>query len=252
MTVRLPLLLLTCMGLAACDPITMGLVTAGGGVAVNHQMSATITRTFSDGAPDVQAALIAALGKMSIAVTHREQRGQVEVISGTAGTRAVTMRVEPVTRTSTLLEVAVHQDMLTMDGATAREIVAQTEQALTQAGNPPMIANNATSNRQVNRAAPAAVSDGLPGRTTYYGRDSDAPRSSTARSHERNAAAAANNAASSVSGGAGTAASRTRSPSPSPSPSGAAAGSHASAAPQAQALLPAPYGSRSLAAASAP
>jgi len=162
------LLLGTCMLLAACDPITLGLVTAGGGVAVNRQYSSTITRTFSQGAEPVKAAVLAALERMSIQVTHRERRGEVETFKGVAGERAVTLQVEPVTRTTTLIEVAVRQDLLTLDGATGREIVAQTELALNQQ------AGSASALRLANAPAAntsAAASDGAPGKTTYYGYD---------------------------------------------------------------------------------
>ncbi len=123
-------LLASTLLLAACDPITMGLVTASGGLAVNHQMSSTATRTFSEDSQQVQQAVLAALDRMSMVVTHHDHSGTSERIDATAGSRSVSLRVEPVTRTTTLLQVGVHQDLLTMDGATAREIVAQTEHIL--------------------------------------------------------------------------------------------------------------------------
>ena len=182
MSLRNPLFLLGLLSLTACDPVTMGLVTAGGGVAVNHQMSSTITRTFSSECADVHGALLAALAKMSITVTHSERHKDVEVISGTAGHRDISMRVEPVTRTSTLLEVAVHQDLLTMDGATAREIVSQTEHALDLIH----LASHDSAGMagSIAQTAGAGAEDGLPGRTTYYGRDPEpapaaAPKAAT-------------------------------------------------------------------------
>ncbi|MDE3012282.1 MAG: hypothetical protein KGI67_15475 [Pseudomonadota bacterium] len=183
----IPLLLPASLLLAACDPITMGLVTAGGGVAVNHQMSSTITRTFSLGSAPVEAAVLSALDRMSIQVKHREQHGNVESIQAVAGTRAVSVQIEPVTRTSTLIEVAVRQDLLSMDGATGREIVAQTELALNQqagSGGTGTLAANAPQ---------APANDSLPGKTTYYGYDH--PKATTvakaARAPARAPAAAA-------------------------------------------------------------
>ncbi len=177
--------------LAACDPITMGLVTASGGVAVNHQMAATATRTFSETAQGVQLAVLAALQRMSMVVGKQEQRGEVKVIQATAGTRSVTLRLEPVTRTSTLLEVSVHQDLLTMDGATAREIVAQTEHAL---GLSPTVLNGANATYplpETSARADSATDNGsLPGRTTYYGRDSDATGKEDSKTHAARASRA--------------------------------------------------------------
>lgn len=161
----IPLLLPASLLLAACDPITMGLVTAGGGVAVNHQMSSTITRTFSLGSAPVEAAVLSALDHMSIQVKHREQHGNVESIQAVAGDRAVSVQIEPVTRTSTLIEVAVRQDLLSMDGATGREIVAQTELALNQQ------AGSASMGALAANTPPTPAVDSLPGKTTYYGYD---------------------------------------------------------------------------------
>jgi hypothetical protein len=184
-----PALLLSCLGLAACDPITMGLMTAGGGVAVNHQMSSTITRTFSETSGDVHSALLVALDHMSISVKTTERRGEVETIHAVAGAREVTMRVEPVTRTSTLLEVAVHQDLLTMDGATAREIVAQTEHSLpaVDAAIHTRSSTGQTVPRATQRAGSTIASTAPTGRTTYYGVDSEHPAkpADPARAHER-------------------------------------------------------------------
>lgn len=176
------LLVAGCLGLAACDPMTLGLVTAGGGVAVNHQMSSTITRTFSDSAGQVHAALLSALDHMSIQITHSERRGEIEYIQAVAGKRAVSLQVEPVTRSTTLIEVAVHQDLLTLDGATGREIVAQTEQALgrqARLGSPE--GNLATT------ATPGldGGADSLPGRTTYYGYDSPPAGASAKAAHSK-------------------------------------------------------------------
>ena len=176
MNTRLHLLLGASVLLAACDPVTLGLMTAGGGVAVNRQMSSTITRTFSQGAEPVQTALLAALDRMSIQVTHHEKRGEVDVYEGVAGKRAVTLQLEPVTRTSTLIEVAVRQDLLTLDGATGREIVAQTELALAQQGGTAQAVTNAPG------AAPAALAANFvyaPGKTTYYGYDRPASGNAT-------------------------------------------------------------------------
>lgn len=170
MMLRRSLFALTLLGLGACDPVTLSLVTAGGGVAFNHQMSSTITRTFSEESGNVHGALLAALDRMSIVVKKREQQGEVETIHAVAGTRDITLRVEPVTRTSTLLEVAVHQDLLTMDGATAREIVAQTERALSPAqaaGQTRSFAQNGPQGAKSH----VAEDNGLPGRTTYFGYD---------------------------------------------------------------------------------
>ncbi len=164
----LPLLLSACLLLAACDPVTLGLVTAGGGVAVNRQYSSTITRTFSLGSAPVQTALLTALDRMSIQVTRHEKRGEVDYIEGTAGKRVVSLEVEPVTRTSTLIQVAVRQDLLTLDGATGREIVAQTELALSQQASPSGTARTGQSSLA---GAGGSGSEAATGKTTYYGYD---------------------------------------------------------------------------------
>lgn len=162
---KLPIPVLLCCSalLAACDPLTLGLMTAGGGAAVNHQLSATATRTFSTGAEPVRLAALAALDHMSIQVTHSERHDEIERIEARAGYRTVTLRIEPVTRTSTQLAVAVHQDLLTLDGATGREIVAQTELALNQQ------AGGSDAGRLA--GVPSASDNGTTGHTTYYGYD---------------------------------------------------------------------------------
>ena len=174
-----PLLLTAVFALSACDPVTLGLVTTGGGLALNHQLSGTVARTFSEDPATLHQAVQGALGRMSIEISKDGQDGPAEVIEGVAGTRTVSLRIEPVTRSSTQLSVTVHRDLLTVDAATGREIVAQTEQAmatlLARKGSGASLAGTAPG-----ATTAAATNGGSSGKTTYYGRDTPESKSPAA------------------------------------------------------------------------
>ena len=127
------LALLLCVTLnSACAPVALSLLGAGAGFGLNHEMSGYATKTFSQPLPKVRNALLVALRRMSIRLDNVASQGPTETLKAMAGTRTVGIEIEPLTGTATRIRAVVRKDLLSIDGATAQEIIAQTELVLTR------------------------------------------------------------------------------------------------------------------------
>jgi len=125
------LALLLCVTLnSACAPVALSLLGAGAGFGLNHQMNGYATKTFSQPMPKVRSALLVALRRMSIRLDKVALQGPTETLNAMAGTRTVGIEIEPLTGTATRIRAVVRKDLLSIDGATAQEIIAQTELVL--------------------------------------------------------------------------------------------------------------------------
>jgi hypothetical protein len=116
--------------LYGCNPIALSLLGAGAGLGVNHEMSAIATRTFSQPMLQVHKATLLALHHMSIKIEKVDHSGALETIHATAGDRRIEVELQSLTGTTTRARAMARVDMLTVDGATAQEILAQTERSL--------------------------------------------------------------------------------------------------------------------------
>ena len=109
-------------------------LTAGGvGMAtgVSHTLSGIVYKTFTTPQAQVKHATYGALGRMQIKVLKAKRDGSTEVIEAKAGDREVDIELEALTPTTTRMMVTAKKDGgLLRDGATATEVILQTERQL--------------------------------------------------------------------------------------------------------------------------
>jgi hypothetical protein len=105
---------------------------AGAGVsaAIGHSLNGVSYRTFTANLPAVRKASVRALDHMGIAIESYGKFDAGIIIFARSGGRSVELELEPISRRATRLRVAAHDGGLFYDGATASEIVAQTEKLL--------------------------------------------------------------------------------------------------------------------------
>jgi hypothetical protein len=111
------------------------LLQAGGGVIVKtgteYTASGVVHRTFSIPVADVHAAVLEAFRRTEIGLAKDETSPNGEwTMVGVAEHRKVYVRLTPLTRTLTALELGVKRNLFASDKATGSELLAQTEQAL--------------------------------------------------------------------------------------------------------------------------
>jgi Protein of unknown function (DUF3568) len=117
---------------AGCAPVAVTLLGAGAGFGLNREMSGYASRTFSQPMPKVRNALLIALRRMSIRLDKVAAEGTTETLKAMAGTHTVGIEIEPLTDKATRIRAVVRKDLLSIDPATAQEIIAQTELVLTR------------------------------------------------------------------------------------------------------------------------
>jgi hypothetical protein len=120
--------------LAACQPLAMSMLGGGVGTALRYYGVDGVTyRTFTAPAAEVKQASLAALERMGLTVGSLDRFESGEVIHAHSEQRAIDIEVEPISPKATRVRIAAKNGGMFYDGATASEIVAQTERLLESA-----------------------------------------------------------------------------------------------------------------------
>jgi len=143
--IRTILLIGACLPLAACEPVAIALLGAGASGAWRYNMEGVASRTFTAPAASVKSASLAALERMGIKLDSSSATETSELIYARAARRDIEIELEPISARATRLRVTAKDDAsIFYDGATALEIVQQTEKLLASAA----VANASAGNTQ--------------------------------------------------------------------------------------------------------
>ena len=119
-----------CALLAACEPLAIGLVGAGAGVALRYNLDNIASRTFTASSGAVKSASLVALERMGLALDVTRPLDSGELIVARAPNREIEIELEPITRQATRVRITARTGGVFYDNATARELVQQTEKVL--------------------------------------------------------------------------------------------------------------------------
>lgn len=128
--VALAVLAFSMPGLTGCAAValTAGSLAAGTGIA--HTLSGVVSKTFTAPLKTVEYANLRALKDMGIDVVGRATNENGErVVTAEAKDRKIEILLEPLSARTTRMR-AMAKDGLLQDGATATEIILQTERVL--------------------------------------------------------------------------------------------------------------------------
>lgn len=123
-------LLVAALMLGGCETLSLTLLGIGGSAAVSHQMASTPSRTFTVPLTKVKNASIAALRRMGIEAGDVKKIETGEVITARVGNREIEVELESITAQTTRMRVVARNGGLFYDGATAAEVIAQTQKGL--------------------------------------------------------------------------------------------------------------------------
>lgn len=111
-----------------CAPLALTAAGVGMSVGVSHQLGGIVYKTFTLPQGNVEKATYTALNRMQIKVTQSKREGSTRFIKARAGDRDVEVELESLTPNTTRMAVTARKDAgLLRDGATATEIILQTE-----------------------------------------------------------------------------------------------------------------------------
>jgi len=98
---------------------------------VSHTLGGMVYKTFTAPQASVRKATMGALGRMQIKVKESKRSGSSETIIARAGDRDVEIELEALTPNTTRMLVVARKDGgILRDGATATEIILQTERII--------------------------------------------------------------------------------------------------------------------------
>jgi hypothetical protein len=119
--------------LTGCEPFTMVAAGVGGSAFVNHALNGISYRTFSAPAKNVKTASIGALHRMGLRVVGSERnRNGSETLKAKGIDREIEITLERISPNTTRMKVLARDGSVFFDGATAQEILLQTEKRLTR------------------------------------------------------------------------------------------------------------------------
>src|SRR5260221_4336561 len=122
------LLALAAATMSGC--VAVGLTALGVGMAtgVSHTLSGMVYKTFTTPQAQVKRAALGALHRMQVKVVDTKRDGTTETIRAKAGDRDIEIDLEALTPATTRMAVTAKKDGgILRDGATATEVILQTE-----------------------------------------------------------------------------------------------------------------------------
>ena len=120
--------LVSSFSLGGC--VAVGLTALGVGMAagVSHTLGGMVYKTFTTPQAHVKRATLGALRHMQVKVVKSEHKGATETIVAKAGDRDIEVELEALTPNTTRMMVTAKKDGgILRDGATATEVILQTE-----------------------------------------------------------------------------------------------------------------------------
>lgn len=121
------------LALCGCETVALTALGVGASAGVNHTANGVSTRTFTATAAQVRSASLAALNRMGISVTSIDNRDGIEVIRARSAERQIEVELETMNKSTTQMRASAKHNFFVYDAATGREIVEQTERAMTSA-----------------------------------------------------------------------------------------------------------------------
>ena len=121
-------LALVALNLGGCAAVALTALGVGMATGVSHTLSGMVYKTFATPQAQVKRATLGALSRMQIKVMEAKRNGSMETIKAKASDREIEIELEALTPNTTRMAVTAKKDGgILRDGATATEIILQTE-----------------------------------------------------------------------------------------------------------------------------
>ena len=122
------ILALGCLNLGGCAAVALTALGVGMATGVSHTLSGMVYKTFTTPQAQVEKATYGALNRMQVRVVNTKRDGSNRTILAKAGDREIEIELEALTPNTTRMAVTAKKDGgILRDGATATEVILQTE-----------------------------------------------------------------------------------------------------------------------------
>jgi lipoprotein-anchoring transpeptidase ErfK/SrfK len=116
--------------LGGCQAVAITAAGIGASTGLSHTANSIGTRTFTANEQQVKQATLAALTRMGMKLDSVSKGESVETLRASLADRNVEIEVEVLNESTTRITASAQRGLFLYDGATAREIIAQTELAM--------------------------------------------------------------------------------------------------------------------------
>lgn len=116
--------------LGGCQAVAITAAGIGASTGLSHSANSIGSRTFTANEQQVKQATLAALNKMGMKLESANKGETTETLRASLADRSVEVEVEVLSESTTRITATAQRGMFLYDGATAREIIAQTELAM--------------------------------------------------------------------------------------------------------------------------
>jgi len=124
----LAVLPLATLPLCGCAAVALTALGVGMATGVSHTLSGMVYKTFTTPQAQVEKATYGALSRMQVKVVNAKRDGSSKSIVARAGDRDIEIELEALTPNTTRMAVTAKKDGgILRDGATATEVILQTE-----------------------------------------------------------------------------------------------------------------------------
>src|SRR6187455_2011643 len=114
--------------LGGCAAVALTALGVGMATGVSHTLSGMVYKTFTTPHAQVEKATYGALNRMQVKVVNAKRNGSSNTILAKAGDREIEIELEALTPNTTRMAVTARKDSgILRDGATATEVILQTE-----------------------------------------------------------------------------------------------------------------------------
>jgi hypothetical protein len=121
-------LALASLNLGGCAAVALTALGVGMATGVSHTLSGMVYKTFTTPQAQVEKATYGALNRMQVKVVKAKRDGSNNTILAKAGDREIEIELEALTPNTTRMAVTAKRDGgILRDGATATEVILQTE-----------------------------------------------------------------------------------------------------------------------------
>lgn len=122
------MLALGSLNLGGCAAVALTALGVGMATGVSHTLSGMVYKTFTTPQAQVEKATYGALNRMQVKVVNAKRDGSNKMILAKAGDREIEIELEALTPNTTRMAVTAKKDGgILRDGATATEVILQTE-----------------------------------------------------------------------------------------------------------------------------
>jgi hypothetical protein len=122
--------------LGGCQAIAVTAAGIGASTGLTHTASSISYRTFTAPEAQVRRATLMALERMGVKVENASRNQAIETIRASVADRTIEIELEAMNSSTTHVSASAQRGLFVFDGATAREIVAQTESAMAELAQP--------------------------------------------------------------------------------------------------------------------